>query len=306
TKKSSPRPGRIRRARLPLSLEQLEDRTLLAVTAALTNDAPWVAVGPQHVTQPANDPILNVIGITNDVSAGAVVALAPSPTDPNILYAGTANGGVWKTANAGSSSPHWVPLTDQAPSLAIGALALSPLDANVLYAGTGSFSNFQSAGGEAVGVLKSTDGGQTWTLFGQNDLRGLRIDAIVPTSIIDDGKGPGQGGQVVLAATADQDDSGPQVRGGIYRSDDGGVTWTRLSGDKGLPSAAVTDLALDAAVPTGRVYAGIPGKGVYVNDNAGRSGFWSPVDPASMPGSDTSTRIRLAVAPGSGNNAVYA
>ena len=60
--------------------------------------------------------------------AGAVEVLAPDPSNPDILYAGTVNGGVWKTTNATAASPTWVPLTDRLPSLAISDLAFSPAD----------------------------------------------------------------------------------------------------------------------------------------------------------------------------------
>ena len=59
----------------------------------------------------------------DDPVAGAVEALAPHPTDKIVLYAGTVNGGVWKTTDAYDRDPVWVPLTDQYPSLSIGALA---------------------------------------------------------------------------------------------------------------------------------------------------------------------------------------
>ena len=60
--------------------------------------------------------------------AGAIQAVAAHPTNPNILYVGTANGGIWRTNNATAASPTWTPLTDTDKSLSIGALAFDPTD----------------------------------------------------------------------------------------------------------------------------------------------------------------------------------
>src|SRR6516164_8510846 len=89
--------------------ERLENRALLAA---------WVEQGP--------GPLFNgdVEGMEADHNpvTGAVEVLAPDPTNPDILYAGTANGGIWKTNNATSTSPTWIPLTDHLPSLSISDL----------------------------------------------------------------------------------------------------------------------------------------------------------------------------------------
>jgi hypothetical protein len=79
-----------------------------------------------------------------------------------ILYAGGEDGGVWKSADAGST---WTPLTDGAASLAIGALALDPANPQVIYAGTGEANNGNDSL-FSVGILKSRDGGATWRLLG--------------------------------------------------------------------------------------------------------------------------------------------
>src|SRR5262249_8258225 len=142
-------------------------------------------------------------GITDNTVSGDIIALAAQPGNANVLYAATANGGVWRTVNAGTvdaNNPHWVPLTDSAKSLATSSIAISPLDDTgaavtgatpvsklVVYAGTGSSSaaSFVVAT-DAVGVLKSTDGGTTWSLLGDKDteLAGLRINSIVPTDLL--------------------------------------------------------------------------------------------------------------------------
>lgn len=77
--------------------------------------------GPERTTNGA------VEGILDSLVTGAVNRILPHPTDANIMYIGSVNGGVWKTTNALSSSPTyptWTPLTDKLKSTCIGALAI--------------------------------------------------------------------------------------------------------------------------------------------------------------------------------------
>lgn len=149
-------------------------------------------------------------------------------------------------------------MTDEFPSLAIGSIAFSPLDAsnNTLYAGTGSFSSLGSSGGLAIGVLRTTDGGATWSNFPLNPGGGdARIRTILPTSIDTD---PGVGvQQLVLAGTV----SG----GGLFRSNDNGQNWTPISGLNNLPTGDVSHIIVD---PTNanRFYAAVSNDGVFRGD----------------------------------------
>ena len=86
----------------------------------------WTAIGPAPIPNGQTTP-------TNPVS-GRVTAIAVDPTDANVVYVGTANGGVWRSKNGGTS---WTPLMDDAESLAIGSLAIPPSDNSILYVGTG-------------------------------------------------------------------------------------------------------------------------------------------------------------------------
>ena len=99
-----------------------------------------------------------------------------------MLYLGTAGGGVWKSMNDGVS---WVALTDNQPSPSVGALALDAADVtdNTLYVGTGEANNSADEY-RGVGVLKTTDGGQTWVLlggsvFGPYSAASISISALV-------------------------------------------------------------------------------------------------------------------------------
>src|SRR5205085_4171444 len=130
----------------------------LAVPAGL-----WVAQGPSPAIGGQSE------GITNNPVAGAVRAVLPNPTNANILYAGSVNGGIWKTTNATSSSPTWTNLTDFLPSQSIGELVFDPTDGTnqTILAGVGRFSSLASDGGRDTGVLKTSDGGTNWVRLGE-------------------------------------------------------------------------------------------------------------------------------------------
>src|SRR4051812_15739413 len=151
-------------------------------------------------------------------TSGRATAVVVGP-NTGTIYLGTADGGVWKSTDDGTS---WTPLTDTQPSLAVGALALDPADTtdNTLYVGTGETSYdilpapvFNGDAYFGVGVLKTTNGGASWTLLGQSVFGGgsysaasigfdvLRVD-----------------GATIRAGTTN----------GMYQSTDGGVTWTQI------------------------------------------------------------------------------
>ena len=122
---------------------------------------------------------------------GRITEIVVDPTQPLTIYLAAARGGVWKTVDGGVT---WFPMSDNEVSLAIGALAMAPSDHNRLYAGTGEGNIFfyvhsspLDAANEdyhGVGVLRSSDGGDTWTHVGCADLSGAafyRI-AVHPTN----------------------------------------------------------------------------------------------------------------------------
>jgi hypothetical protein len=153
--------------------------------------------------------------------AGAIEVVLPDPINSNRVFVGTVNGGVWRTDNAHADHVAWTPLTDQFAGLSIGDLKFSPLDpSNTLFAGIGRFSSRSSTGGARSGVLRSTDGGNSWVSLGESTFAGLNIRSIIPTSIAPDRT---VATQVVFAGTD----------GGIFKSADGGATWIKLSGRLG-------------------------------------------------------------------------
>ena len=149
------------------------------------------------------------------INSGRITAVAVDPTNNQIVYAGAAQGGIWKTTNGGGA---WTPLTDTQASLAVGSIALDPQNPLTIYVGTGEENNaIDSYYGE--GILKSTDGGNTWTNypgpFAGGGGGGARIGGIAVQP---------NNSSVVLAA-AGCCAPGPS---GVYRSKDGGQTWTQV------------------------------------------------------------------------------
>ena len=221
------------------------------------------------------------------VGTGAVVDIAAHPTDPAVIYAATAGGGVWRTldAAAGNLAPSWEPLTDFLPSTATGLVAFSRADPShqTLFAGTGCFSSFCSTG-PAVGLYTTSGlGGTGWRIAGAT-LAPLRIRVVTPLSPPND--------TVVLAAAYGPNTGG----GGIYRSTDAGQTFGAGSL---VPAGDGWSIVEDPGKP-GRVYAAFGGAGaggVYRSDDAGAT--WHPAG-TGIAAADLSAAlwIRLAVRPG--------
>jgi photosystem II stability/assembly factor-like uncharacterized protein len=147
---------------------------------------------------------------------GRTNCIAFHPTDPNTFWVGTPAGGLWKTTNGGTS---WTTNTDNLPVLGVSDIAVHPTNPNILYIATGdgdlgslsALTGGANGDTKSVGVLKSTDGGNTWNTTGMNWsvtsaklIRRLVMNPVYP--------------QELTAATSD----------GLWRTLDGGNTWTRV------------------------------------------------------------------------------
>lgn len=211
---------------------------------------------------------------------GAVHSLAAHPTNADILYLGGVNGGVWRTANATAISPTWVPLTDLENGLSIGALVFDPTDTThqTLVAGIGRFSSFGRSGPFRTGILRTTDGGTTWAAF---DGGGVLLDKNISGVVA-------RGSTIVVSVNFASPFFSSDT--GVYRSIDGGVTFTQVStGDgtaTGLPGGLSYDLEGDPT-STSTLYtnmnfatdfAGI--NGVYKSTDTGAT--WTRVSNATM------------------------
>src|SRR5262249_35354739 len=188
----------------------------------------------------------------DDEVVGAINSIAAHPTDPNILYVGGVNSGIWRTGNATAASPHWTPLTDNFPSLSIGALEFDPLDAThrTLVAGIGRFSSF-GVGGSLTGILRTTDGGDNWAQISPTILNNQNISGVTA-----------RGATLLASATG----------GGLFRSVDGGINWAPVSGGSGsgLPTGGIFDLVGDPDPNNlNRFYVAVRSTGIFRSDNGG-------------------------------------
>ncbi|MBS1550684.1 MAG: T9SS type A sorting domain-containing protein [Bacteroidetes bacterium] len=146
-----------------------------------------------------------------------ITAIKYDPNNPSVLYLGAAFGGVWKSTNSGVT---WIAKTNDEASLSSGAIAIDPDNSNIVYYGTGE-ATYSGASYYGRGLLKSTDGGNTWT----NYTSGLGSFSFFSRIVIR----PGHSNEL-LAALGNRASLG--TGGGIYRSTDAGVTWTLLVGGR--------------------------------------------------------------------------
>ena len=174
------------RSRLVNSIESDSDRKDVLRTI------PWQFAGPRNI-------------------GGRISDIEYDPTNPNIVYAGAATGGVFKSYDGGWT---WQPVFDEQAALSIGDIAVDPLDPLSIYVGTGEanggHNNFPGGG-----LYKSEDGGRTWRLIG------LEQTTSIGRIVID----PMNSQRVFVAAVGSY--FGPDPHRGVYFSPDAGQTWQK-------------------------------------------------------------------------------
>jgi photosystem II stability/assembly factor-like uncharacterized protein len=143
---------------------------------------------------------------------GRALAIEGVAGEPDTYYFGAVAGGIWKTTDGGAN---WKPLFDKADISSIGALAVAPSDHNVVYAGTGEAA-IRGNTTYGTGIYKSIDAGNAWKNIGLKDTR--QIGAL----IVD----PRNADVVLVAALGHA--FGPNQERGIFRTTDGGKTWTTV------------------------------------------------------------------------------
>jgi photosystem II stability/assembly factor-like uncharacterized protein len=237
----------------------------------------WRSIGPQR--------------------GGRVLAVSGVPGNPDVYYFGAVAGGVWKTTNSGEN---WTPMTDTTDIRSVGAIAVAPSDPNVIYVGTGE-SCIRGDVSYGDGMWKSTDAGKTWMHIGLEDTHHIARIAVDPHNA-----------DVVLVAALGHA-FGPNAERGVFRSTDGGKTWTKslfkddktgaidISMDPNNPRIVFAALYQFVRMPWG-FESGGPGSGLYRSTDGGAT--WTQLRGRGLP-AGLIGRIGLSVSAADGNR-VYA
>ena len=214
--------------------------------------------------QPSEDPLSHLRYRYIGPVGNRVDAVVSVPGDPNVYYAGAASGGIFKSTDAGT---HWDPIFDAQPVSSVGALAVAASDPNVVWAGTGeAFIRSHISIGQ--GVYKSLDAGKTWTLMGLEKTGRISRMAIDPRN------------PDIVFACALGHAYGPQPERGVFRTADGGKSWTQVL--KVDENTGCSDLIMDPhnshilfagmwqlEIHTWTRVSGGPGSGLYKSSDGG-------------------------------------
>jgi len=268
----------------------------------------WSAQGPAPIYGGQSE------NIPNNPVSGAINAVVAHPTNADILWVGSVNGGIWKTTNATNAPPTWTSQTDAVGSLSIGGMVLDPADGThaTLVAVTSGVSSYYEHSGPRGRILRTTNGGSSWTELAPAALAGQKISSIAVRGAtilagVDDcssgvlrstntgssfsavtGLSPGSAYDVIgdpssttTYYAAVSDCSGTNL-GGVFKSTNSGSSWTRLSHatiNSQMSNSANAELAFGAS---GSLYVGIVSNtnnrlsGIFRSTNGGTS--WTQLD----------------------------
>ncbi len=289
--------GRPAAAQLHHAYNQKLSNRALHAQSVLQGAASGATPHPRYSPQPAGGPVWTALGPAPTATAaynnsqqdygpaiGRVTAVAVDQGDPsgNTVYVGGASGGLWRTTNA-VSAPRtcnsngvctapatWTPLTDGQASLTVGSIALQPGNSNLVLVGTGEANNSADSY-YGLGILRSTDGGSTWTLISKTsdnayDFHGLgfthvAFSTVSPLNVVATAAAASAG--VNLGAET----GGPNVRG-IYYSGNAGASWARATVSDGAraPDAGSANAVIYNPIRQ-KFYANIRYHGFYSSSN---------------------------------------
>jgi photosystem II stability/assembly factor-like uncharacterized protein len=207
----------------------------------------WTSIGPNNI-------------------GGRSLCLAFSPADTGTIYMGSASGGLWKSTTGGLGAAAWTLVNTGYPSLAVSSIAIDSVNPNIMYIGTGENYGYEyssngldirvTRGMYGIGILKSTDGGNSWSKsldWSYNNQRGVWVVVINPKNH-----------NTLYTATSE----------GVYKSNNAGSSWTQL-----LNYKMVMDLKLNPVdtsvlyISIGDLSNNVPNSnvGIYKSSNAGSS-----------------------------------
>lgn len=230
--------------------------------------------------------------------SGRITSIDVVHSNPQIIYAGTASGGLWKSESGGIA---WKPVFDSVNVLSIGAVAICQQNTDIVWAGTGEGNPRNSVTG-GYGIYKSLDGGKHWQSMGLEKTRNIH-------RIIIDKNNP-----EIVYVGAIGSSWGKHTERGVYKTTDGGKTWNHIL--KVNSATGLADLVVDPQNPNKLIAAmweherkpwtftsGGPGSGLYITYDGGDN--WKKLtDKDGLPKGELG-RIGLAIAP-SNPNRVYA
>lgn len=230
--------------------------------------------------------------------SGRVTAIDVVNSNSDIIYVGSASGGLWKSESGGID---WTPIFDKQPLTSIGAIAIQQSNPDVIWAGTGEGNPRNSLNG-GYGLYKSLDAGKTWELVGLEKTRNIH-------RIIIDETNPNT---VYVGAIGSPWGAHPEK--GVFKTTDGGKTWNKILYVNNLTGCA--DLVVDPSNPNKLIAAmwqherkpwtftsGGEGSGLYVTYNGGET--WKKLSENDGLPAGNLGRCGLAIAP-SNPNFVYA
>ena len=230
--------------------------------------------------------------------SGRVTAIDVVQSNPDIMYVGTASGGVWKSNSGGIK---WKPIFDNELTASIGALAIQQSNPSVIWVGTGEGNPRNSLNG-GFGIYKSLDGGKTWKSMGLEKTRHIHRVIIDPTNP----------NTVYVGAIGSP--WGEHKERGVYKTTDGGKTWKQILYNN--IKTGVADLVMDPSNPNKLIAAmwehkrdpwffksGGKGSGLYITHDGGEN--WKKItDKEGFPKGELG-RIGVAISR-SNPNVIYA
>ena len=232
--------------------------------------------------------VWNQAGPTN--IPGRISALAVNPSQPNTIYAGAAAGGVFKSTNLGGS---WSPIFDAVGTFSIGSIAIHPTNPNIVYVGTGE-ATVAIDDYEGTGIYKSTDAGASWFNMGLTNTKligRVLIDPLRPETLF-------------VAALGFSSSTLPSVDRGLFRSTNGGASWTKVLYVDSLTGCADVAMHPSTGVMFAAMYDQISGPGSSLWRSADFGQTWTNIQgTGGLPAQGNLSRMGVSVDPGS--NTVY-
>ncbi|MEH6535767.1 MAG: hypothetical protein V7719_05195 [Psychroserpens sp.] len=230
--------------------------------------------------------------------SGRVTAIDVVHSNTNVMYVGTASGGLWKSQSGGIT---WTPIFDDQVTASVGAVAIQQSNPSVIWVGTGEGNPRNSLNG-GYGIFKSLDGGKSWTAMGLKDTRHIHRVIIDPTN------------PDIVYVAAIGSPWGEHPERGVFKTTDGGKTWSKILFANNKTGAA--DLIMDPTNPNKLIAAmwehkrdpwffnsGGEGSGLHITHDGGKT--WEKItDKEGFPEGNLG-RIGVAIAPNK-PNIIYA